>query len=161
MPQVGFLTLLHSPLMVLYLWGKQKADSISGHMSDSIVSLMGTPSILLPTSEGLSANLRREILIRHSLNFTIITYSKVSLRVTSSMSKAAKVTFLVAFLGRIFFSPATIFYYFQFPWGNLVPPPRAKCLILTKALLNITNLTKLRNVPEPHNLHECLYHTTV
>ena len=59
MPQVGFFTLLHSPLIVLYLWGKQKADSMSGHMSDSIVSWIGTPSILLPTSEGLRANLKR------------------------------------------------------------------------------------------------------
>ena len=46
--------------MVRYLWGKQKADSISGHMSDSIVSLIGTPSILLPTSEGLRENLQQE-----------------------------------------------------------------------------------------------------
>ena len=46
--------------MVRYLWGKQKADSISGHMSDSIVSLIGTPSILLPTSEGPRENLEEE-----------------------------------------------------------------------------------------------------
>ena len=46
--------------MVLYLWGKQKADWISGHMSDNIVSLIGTPSILLPTSEGFKENLLKD-----------------------------------------------------------------------------------------------------
>ena len=34
-----------------------------------------------------------------------ITYSSVNLFVTSSMRRAASVTFLVAFFGRIFFSP--------------------------------------------------------
>ena len=47
--------------MVLYLWGKQNADSMSGHMSDNIVSLIGTPSILLPTSDGVRANLRDQV----------------------------------------------------------------------------------------------------
>ena len=46
--------------MVRYLCGKQKADSMSGHMSERSVSLMGTPSILLPTSEGLRENLEQE-----------------------------------------------------------------------------------------------------
>ena len=39
-----------------------------------------------------------------------ITHSSVSLLVTSSISKAARVTFRVAFLGRIFFSPKNIFH---------------------------------------------------
>ena len=56
-PQVGFFTLLHSPLIVRYLCGKQKADSMSGHISESIVSSIGTPSIFRPTSLGSKENL--------------------------------------------------------------------------------------------------------
>ena len=37
-----------------------------------------------------------------------ITHSSVSLLVTSSINKAARVTFRVAFLGRIFFCPENI-----------------------------------------------------
>ena len=52
-PHIGCLTLLHSPLGVRYFCGKQKEASTSGHISDNMVSLIGTPSIRDVTSPRL------------------------------------------------------------------------------------------------------------
>ena len=66
-PHIGFLTLLHSPLGVRYFWGKQKAASTSGQISDSIVSWMGTPS----TREVSSVRLREKLEKREVFNNSI------------------------------------------------------------------------------------------
>ena len=49
-PHIGCFTLLHSPFGFRYFCGKQKEASTSGHISDNIVSFIGTTSTLDVTS---------------------------------------------------------------------------------------------------------------
>ena len=78
---------------------------MSGHMSESMVSSMGTPSIFRPTSLGSSENLANKQHKNSFFNCLSVTHSFARRLVTSSMRRAARVTFRVAFLGRIRFSP--------------------------------------------------------